>query len=197
MRYFLFSAVAALAAAATCVTIMALPNRRPMVISSQGPTIERLEQLRHLATSRVYVSDVLTGESDGHRGAWLIKGDALLGVDLSRAQILEKNEAEKQAAIRLPEPEILQARVDHERAKTWEVRRTSWVPWTGDPDRLRDEVMREAQRLVAQVAASNENIGHAKMATEAILQAFYQEVGWQVRVTWTNAAGHPVTHDSK
>ena len=127
---------------------------------------------------------MLTAESDGHRGAWLIKGDAILGVDLGRAQILDKNEAERRAVIRLPDPEILQSRVDHERTRTWEVRKTSWVLWQGDQDKLRDEVMREAQRLVAHAAGTNENLGHAKAATEVILQGFYREVGWQVHVTW-------------
>ena len=56
-----------------------------------------------------------------------------------------KNEATKQALIVLPQPEILQPRVDHDRTKTWEVRRMVWLPWNADQDQLRDEVMRQAQ----------------------------------------------------
>ena len=44
--------------------------------------------------------------------------------------------------------------------------------------------MREAQKLVAQAASSEEYIGQSKMATEAIIAAFYGEVGWQVTVEW-------------
>ena len=38
------------------------------VVSSTGPTIERLERLSHLCTGRVYVADVLVGQSDSHAG---------------------------------------------------------------------------------------------------------------------------------
>ena len=87
------------------------------------------------------------GTGDGCRGAWLIRGDALLAVNLSQAAIAEKDESAKRATIRLPQPEILQARVDHERTRTWEVRSMVWLPWNAHHDRLRDEVMLQAQRL--------------------------------------------------
>ena len=74
--------------------------------------------------------------------------------------------------------------MDHERTRTWEVRRTTWVPWSGDQDRLRDSVMLEAQKLVAHAAGSSENLHQAKAAAEAAIRGFYQEVGWQVQVTW-------------
>ena len=87
---------------------------KPPAFVSQGPTVERLEQLNHLVTMRVYIADVLTAEADGHRGAWLIRGDALLGLNLGRAKILDKNEEAKRATLCLPQPEVLQCRVDHE-----------------------------------------------------------------------------------
>jgi hypothetical protein len=183
MKTVLLLAAVLFALVVAILAILRLAPWKPPAIHSQGPTVERLEELRHLATARVYVSDVLTAEGDGHRGAWLIKGDALIGTDLGQAQIIEKDEAAKRATVCLPPPTILQARVDHERTRTWEVRKTTWVPWRGDQDKLRDDVMREAQRLVAYAAASAENLGHAKMGTEAILKAFYQEVGWNAHIT--------------
>jgi hypothetical protein len=45
--------------------------------------------------------------------------------------------------------------------------------------------MLQAQKLVAQAAESDDNIAQARTSTEAVIQNFYQEVGWQVRVTWT------------
>jgi hypothetical protein len=156
----------------------------PVVVHSQGPTVERLERLSHLVTTRVYVADVLVGEGAGCRGAWLIKGDALIGVDLGRARIEEKNEATKEALIVLPLPEVLQPRVDHQRSRTWEVRRMAWLPWNADEDRLRDEVMIQAQQLVAHAAGSDENLEQAKTAAATVTKAFYAEVGWQVRVLW-------------
>ncbi|MCE9552883.1 MAG: hypothetical protein K8T91_05845 [Planctomycetes bacterium] len=88
-----------------------LPNATPVptVVHSQGPTVERLERLAHLVTTRVYIVDVLIGEGQGCRGAWLIKGDALVAVDLGRARITEKNEATTQAMILLPPGDQLDA----------------------------------------------------------------------------------------
>ncbi len=169
-------------------------------VTSQGPTVERLERLAHLVTTRVYVADVLVGEGEGCRGAWLIKGDALLGVDMRRVQIADKDDVAKQAMICLPLPTILQPRVDHTKTRTWEVRRTTWVPWNADADKLRDEVMRRAQELVGNSAAAAENIEQAKASAETTLRAFYQELGWQVNVRWeappatSNPPSPPTTH---
>ena len=130
---------------------------------------------------------MLVGEGEGSRGSWLIRGDALIGVDLSRAQILDKDDEARRATVRLPPPEVMQARVDHQRTRTWQVSRMAWLPWNADQDRLRDTVMFEAQKLIAQAAGSAESIRQAKMTAEAIITAFYGEVGWQVRVTWEEA----------
>ncbi len=44
--------------------------------------------------------------------------------------------------------------------------------------------MKEAQKLVAQAAVSKEYIGPSKAAAEAIMAAFYREVGSNVEVRW-------------
>jgi len=198
MKYLVLVLASVIAVAAVvAIAFRQRPSEpKPAVFHSQGPTIERLEQLKHLVTMRVYIADVLTGEGEGHRGAWLIRGDALLGVDLGRAKILDKNEEVKQATLSLPQPEVLQCRVDHERTRTWEVRRTTWVPWSGDEDKLRDQVMWEAQKLVARAANSSENLSQAKANAEAILRGFYQEVGWQVHVSWDAQATKPAASAS-
>ena len=67
-----------------------LGRGKPTAVLSQGPTVERLQRLAHLVTTRVYIADVLVGEGEGCRGAWLIKGDALIGIDLSQAKIVEQ-----------------------------------------------------------------------------------------------------------
>ena len=103
-------------------------------------------------------------------------------------QILDKNDEARRATVRLPPPEVMQARVDHERTRTWQVNRMAWLPWNADQDRLRDAVMLQAQQLVAHAAGSTESIQQAKTSTEAIIRAFYAEVGWQVEVTWEAVA---------
>jgi hypothetical protein len=165
------------------------PTPSPIHVQSQGPTVERLERLSQLVTLRVSVADVLVGEGEGCRGAWLIKGDALLGIDLARAQIVERDEAARSATLLLPSPAVMHPRVDHTRSKTWEVRRMAWLPWNANEDRLRDAVMQQAQELVGQAAGSEENLQQARSAAEAILTSFYAEVGWRVKVTWAKEAG--------
>jgi hypothetical protein len=164
----------------------------PISVQSQGPTVQRLERLSHLVTTRAAIADVLVGEGEGCRGAWLIRGDALIGVDLSRAEILDKDDEARRATVRLPPPEVMQARVDHQRTKTWQVSRMAWLPWNADQDRLRDAVMLQAQQLVAQAAGSAESIQQAEAAAAAIIAGFYGEMGWCVQVTWASeAAGRP------
>ena len=170
--------------------LQALPS--PISVQGQGPTVQRLERLFHLVTTRAAIADVLVGEGEGCRGAWLIRGDALIGVDLSRAEILDKDDEARRATVRLPPPEVMQARVDHQRTKTWQVSRMAWLPWNADQDRLRDSVMLQAQQLVAQAAGSAESIQQAKAAAASIITGFYGEVGWCVQVTWASeAAGRP------
>jgi hypothetical protein len=158
----------------------------PVVVHSQGPTIEKLERLSQLVTTRVHVADVLVGEGANCRGAWLIKGSAIVSVNLGKATIVGKDETTKSATIRLPQPEILQARVDHQpgSTRTWEVKSTTWIPWASAQDELRDTVMAEAQKLVEHAAGSNENIQQAKAAAESAIRGLYAEVGWTVAVTW-------------
>jgi hypothetical protein len=138
-------------------------------------------------TSRVYVADVLIGEGSGCRGAFLIRGDALLAIPLNKASVIDKDESANRATIRLPPPEVLQARVDHSRTKTWEVKTTAWIPFGTDQDALRDEVMHQAQLMVAQAAGSKENVEQAKRSAEAIIGALYEHVGWTVTIVWQDA----------
>ena len=83
------------------------------------------------------------------------------------------------------------------RCKTWEVKTTTWIPWHADQDRLRDEVFLQAQRLVAQAAGSKENIEHAKRAAEIVIAAFYEHVGWDVKVVWEETPTAQVAADAK
>ena len=79
-------------------------------------------------------------------------------------QAISKDEVTKRATIQLLMPELLTSRVDHSRTQTWQVRKTAWMPWSGDGDKLRDQVMKEAQKLVAQAAASQEYVGQSRAA---------------------------------
>ena len=159
-------------------------GRGVLRITSQGPTVQQLEQLAHLVSLRVHLADVLVGRGCGYRGSWLVKGDALLSVDLHRAKILDTNEEARTATILLPQPTVLQARVDHSRTMVWSVEKTTWIPFAGNPDRLRDEAMGEAQRLINRAAASERNIQQARSNAESALRGFFGQTGWRIEVRW-------------
>ncbi len=159
----------------------------PVIIHSQGPTVQTLQRLSHLVTTKVLIADILVGEGKGCRGSWLLKGDAILAVELAQAKVTDKHEDTKQATIILPEPVVLQPRIDHSRTRTWSVERVAWLPWSADQDALRDAVYAEGQKLVAQTAASAENIQQAKTTAEVVLRSLYAEVGWSLEVRWASA----------
>jgi uncharacterized protein DUF4230 len=156
----------------------------PPVTWSSGPTIEHLESIRQLVCLRVHISDVLVGQDDDYRGSWLIKGDAILAIDLGQAKILERDPASRSARIQLPEPVVTLARIDHEATRTWAVEKMNWVFWRGNPDRLRDEAMQRAQHRIQSACSSPENVQLAKSSAATIIQTLYRLVDWNVDIAW-------------
>src|SRR5207253_5833622 len=112
--------------------------------------------------------------------------DALLAIDLVQAKIIETDRGLRRAKIRLPLPRVVSPRVDHERTKTWSVQKTSWVPWKGDPDGMRDEAMRQAQKVIAGAAGSQENIALAKQSSEKLIASVYGAIEWAVQFEWAD-----------
>jgi hypothetical protein len=153
---------------------------------SAGPTVEHLESLAQLVTTRVQVSDVMTATDEGYLGSWLIRGDGLLSVDMRKAEVLELDRAARKARIRLPRPTVLSARVDHGRTKTWDVKHFSWFPWRGDADALRDQAMYHAQRLVEGAVGSKEYLDRAATTAESVVANMYRMVDWRVSIDWSD-----------
>lgn len=151
---------------------------------SSRPTVEAIQRLTQLVTTRVTISDVLTGEADGVRGIWLIKGDALLSIDLSDVEIQVVDRERRHAVILLRPPAVLSARVDHERSMTWDIERTTWIPWRGDKDVLRDQAYYHAQKLVEFAASRPERIEEAKRHATFSLVETYRPLDWNVEVRW-------------
>jgi Protein of unknown function (DUF4230) len=160
----------------------------PPTFSSPGPTVVQLERLQQLVSTRVHVADVLVGESRWLEGCWIIQGDALLAVDMSRAEVKDRDEKARTAAIVLPRPAVLSARIDHERSQQWDIRSRSWIPLAGsllgDRRAIEQQAMREAQRLVERAAGTEDNAATARQGVESMLAEFYRAVGWQVSVRW-------------
>jgi hypothetical protein len=160
----------------------------PPAIGSTGPTIVQLERLQYLVSTRVHVADVLVGESRWLQGSWIIQGDALIGVDMSKAQIVDRDEKTRGATIVLPRPAVISARVNHEKTQQWDVRSRGWIPMAGlllgDRPAMEKQAMLEAQRLVERAASSDEFMVSARQGVEGMLGEFYRGIGWNVRVRW-------------
>ncbi|MGO9109349.1 MAG: DUF4230 domain-containing protein [Thermoguttaceae bacterium] len=173
------TALVLLVVAAASSAVLLIPRLRypvapaPVVVHSNGPTVEKLERLAALVATRVQIAGILVAEGQGCRGCWVIKGDALLSINMAQAKITDRHEDTKQATIVLPEPQVLQPRVDHSRTRTWSVERVAWLPWHADQDSLRDAVYAEAQQLVAHTAASKENIQAARVTAEVVIKSLY------------------------
>ena len=160
----------------------------PPTFSSPGPTVVQLERLQQLVSTRVHVADVLVGESRWLAGSWIIAGDALLAVDMSKAQVKDRDEEARTATIMLPDPDVLSPRVNHERSQQWDIKSRSWIPLAGallgDRRALEEQAMRQAQRLVERAAGTDDNAATARQGAETMLTNFYRAVGWQISVRW-------------
>jgi Protein of unknown function (DUF4230) len=164
-------------------------------IWSTGPTVTHIASLGELVATRVSIADVLTAESDSYRGSWLIRGDALISIDLTRARVSDVDRQGRTARIVLPLPRVFEARVDHERTKTWNVEKLTWIPWKGNPDIMRDEAMKHAQRLVEKAARSDELIRQAQSSAEKVVSNLYHALDWKVAIEW-EASKPPPEADS-
>jgi hypothetical protein len=160
----------------------------PPTFRSPGPTVVQLERLQQLVSTRVHVADVLVGESRWLEGSWIIQGDALLAVDMSKAEIKDRDEKVRTAAIILPQPAVLSARVNHEGTQQWDIKSRSWIPLAslvlGDRTAMEKQAMLQAQQLVERAAGTEANAATARQSVESMLAEFYRAVGWQVSVRW-------------
>jgi hypothetical protein len=162
------------------------PAATPGAIRPAGPPILQLERIGELAPVRVHVADVLIAEGEGLRGSWLIKGDALLVCDVAKAKITSIDPEYRTATLELPPLRVTSARVDFQKTKTWNVEKTTWLPWSGgDQDVFRDAAMLHAQKLVEAAVSSEGNFAAARQQAEVVLHSLYESVDWNVTITWT------------
>jgi hypothetical protein len=115
-------------------------------------------------------------------------GDALLAVDMSKAEVKDRDEKARTAAIILPRPAVLSARVNHERTQQWDIKSRSWIPLAsvilGDRQAMEKQAMLEAQRLIEHAASAEEYKATARHGVEGVLSEFYRGVDWRVSVQW-------------
>jgi hypothetical protein len=160
----------------------------PPSFSSTGPTMIQLERLEYLVSTCVHVTDVLVGESRWLQGSWIIQGDGLIGVDMSRAEIKGKDDKLRTALIVLPQPIVISARVNHQKSQQWDIKSRSWIPMAsailGDRQAMEKQAMLEAQQLIERAASADEYKEAARRGIQGMLAELYGGVGWNVSIQW-------------
>jgi hypothetical protein len=155
---------------------------------TSGPSVESIQRVAELCTIRVSVADVLTGDGYGYRGVWIVKGDAVFGIDADRIRVPNDSldEIHRTATVVLPRPSMKYSRVNHELTKTWEVSRKSILslPSRANESRLRDESMEHAQHLIEFAANKPEHRREAEAHATALIRAFCEQLGWEVSIDW-------------
>ncbi|HNQ24662.1 MAG TPA: DUF4230 domain-containing protein [Phycisphaerae bacterium] len=184
-RYLAVAAAGAVVVALVWLAAAQGPKPAAANVRSLGPTIEQVRELAELIVLRVQIADVLyNNDETGARMALLVRGDCDLVIDLDRAAIIEKDEVGHVATLRFPHPRAVRPRVDHERTRVYKVERTTWIPWKDPRDRLYEEGMKQAQKLIEFASATEDEMARARRHAELIIQKFYRQFGWDVRVEW-------------
>lgn len=157
-----------------------------------GLTLEAIQSLSSLVTTRVSVADVVTtrlrGLTGGAQVALVVKGDFLLEVDLAKARFESVDGVHRQAVLVLPRPLVRSPRLDHRRTRLFGL--NDYGLWTFVPgEEKRVELLNaaysEAQQLVASAARDPALIQRTRMNAERVLGTFFAALGWQVRIRWT------------
>jgi len=156
-----------------------------------GLTVERIQSLSSLVTTRVDVADVVETTIAGYTGsvkvAILIKGDFLLGTDLSAARFEQVDAARRTATLVLPGPSVASPRVDHARTRIVSISTKGlWQIVPGDDDRAAvvNGAYAHAQRIVADAATGAAVVDRARRQAESVLRAFFDALGWTVAIRW-------------
>jgi hypothetical protein len=107
---------------------------------------------------------------------------------MSKGEIKDKDEKARTAVIVLPQPDVLSARVNHEKTWQWDIESRSWIPLAssvlGDRNAMEKHAMLHAQQLVERADGSDDNKSTARKGAEEVLGEFYRAVGWEVSVRW-------------
>ena len=97
------------------------PDSATTHASTHAPTIQDVRSLSVLLSNRVEVADVCVTRIDGYLGgaevAVLVQGQIDLGVDLDTAQFTEIDRSRRTALLKLANPKVIAAAIDHERTR--------------------------------------------------------------------------------
>lgn len=160
------------------------------VIVDSTPTVERVTEVGDLCVLKIHTSDMLTATSSSLKASWMIVGDALISVDLTKVQIDQADQVAKTLVLDMPALKVLSPRVNHEKTKHWDTESICWHDgWfthdkLGKSSHLHEMAMKEAQKVVAHVSQSREYHDDARESAERIVTALYAGTGYTVSFQW-------------
>ncbi len=179
------------------VTGLALAARSMLSTAGQspalhtGPTIEQVRMLSELVTTRLQIGDVQETAIDGYVGGrrviLAVKGDVLIGVDLSQARFESMNRQACTAVLVLPQPRVISARLDHEHTRVAaDESEGLWTIVPGDAGRRAtvNKAYAEAQAFLAHGGTDADLIAKSRRHAEQVLGSFFTATGWTVTVRW-------------
>ena len=159
--------------------------------SHAGPTLESVRALSSLVTTKMTLADAIISQISGFTGSMsavlVIRGDALIGIDMQQARISDKDDNTRSLVLILPQPAVIQARVDHQRTRVFALDRHGfWMLMRLDDvtKQLVDQGMREAQQTIEKAASEPANMATAREHAQQVLAAFANSAGWQLEIRW-------------
>lgn len=153
----------------------------------------QLEPLSQLATLRVRTVEIYSDQElrrwestwvGSVKASFFAVGDADIVVDLSQAKLEVISEQGRSARVKLPQPRVERPRLDLTKSRFFNERGAWMLPDDDLTARLRQTVQEKAQKLVLELAHTNENLTAARDRAADLIKKFYQQAGWEVEVVW-------------
>lgn len=151
------------------------------------PSLAAIQSMSELAAIRVHIHDFLEGANGDYEGKWIVHGEIILGIDLSKVAYAAVDHDKRQITLRLPPPHLVSTKVDHERSEEGWVKAKGWMPLSS-PQLLRDEAWKMADRKLQRLGQEPEQLKRAKVEIERTLRDLFAGMGWTVAFAWQDDA---------
>jgi hypothetical protein len=157
-------------------------------------TIQTVQRLATLVTAKIDLSDRVFATVQGYAGGLVlavdVRGSALIGADLDRAELRDVNREQRSGTLRLPPPRVISVAIDH--ASSTPVHSASSGLWAVCPpyeplrSKLLADAFRQAQEKFSAVASQPRHLDAARRHAEQVLGDFADKQGWTLKVEWTD-----------
>ena len=165
------------------------PAKSPPPPPGPSLTIERIQSLSTLVTTRLTVHSELSLSVHGYLGdltvRWSGPGSVLLGSDLSKARVIDRDDDRRTAVVLLPDPAILERTLDLKEGRL--TSRFNGI-WQAAPSEdllgsMQQIVLARAQAALAQ-AASGDQCFTARQRTEEAVHRLADSIQWTLAIRW-------------